>query len=150
MSKPYLLTSVYLNEFVAPAAAPVPPPTTVVWERPLKDVSLTAGVYDSTPTTGCRLHGAGTITGDLGVFHVSGYLTTTGVGGGGATWDEFFPPMAAIPTFHGTFMAIANPGAALLPADISVGLDGTLTLGGGTSLAAGDYLVNFTIACRLA
>lgn len=152
MSRPYLLTSVYLNDLSPAAAAAAPPPATVttVWQRPLTDVSFTAGVFDDTPTIGCRMLGSGTTSTDnLGVFHLSGILVTTGVGGGGATWNGFLPPLAAAPATFGSFMAIENPGAALLPGDISVSLAGSVTLGGGNSLAAGSYAFSFTIACRL-
>lgn len=148
MSRPYLLTSVYLNE--PPPAAAAAATVTSIWEQPLTDVSLTAGVYDNTPTTGCRMRGAGTTSTDnLGVFHLSGIIVTTGVGGGGATWNGFLPRLAAAPATFGSYMAIENPGAALLPGDISVSLLGDVTLGGGNSLAAGSYAFSFTIACRL-
>jgi len=154
MSRPYLLTSVYLNDLSPAAAAAAPPPATVttVWQRPLTDVTVAAGVFDNTPTTGCRMRGSGTTSTDyLGVFHLSGILVTTGGGSAtSATWNRFLPRLAAVPATFGSFMAIENPGAALLPGDISVSLLGDVTLGGGNSLAAGSYAFSFTIACRLA
>jgi hypothetical protein len=94
--------------------------------------------------------GAGTIgTDKLGIFRLSGILVTTGIGGGAVTWVAFLPALSAVPVTHGSAMGIENPTGNLLPFDITVGVDGSVTLGGGNSLAAGSYQFSFTIACVL-
>lgn len=149
--RPQQLVSVYLNESASASSAPAPPGNVVsVWSEPLTDGPLTAGVFDNTPGTGCRMLGAGTIgTDKLGIFRLSGILVTTGIGGGAVTWVAFLPALSAVPVTHGSAMGIENPTGNLLPFDITVGVDGSVTLGGGNSLAAGSYQFSFTIACVL-
>lgn len=128
---------------------------TLTFENALIDASSeTGGMFDITPTN-CRMQGAGTITGKLGVFRLSGDLRAFNGGPGSVIWDAFLPPLAVAPSTFGYLLAAQRGNFYRLTADIVVALDGSVTLSNAIILGAeGSYpnafRFDFTISCQLA
>lgn len=153
--RPTQLVSVYLNEDNLTGGGSSPTPSTLTFENALIDASSeTGGMFDITPTN-CRMQAAGTITGKLGVFRLSGDLRAFNGGPGSVTWDAFLPPLAVAPSTFGYLLSAQRGNFWRLTADIIVALDGSVTLANATIVGAeGTYpnafRFDFTISCQLA
>lgn len=144
--RPAQLVSLYLNE------GPSPTPSTLTFEKVLTDASSeSGGMFDITPSTGCRMQAAGTITGKLGVFKLSGFLVTVGDGTASVTWSSFLPPMAAVPLTHGLVLGRIDQSAFSCFGEVIVAVDGSVTIANAsTVIGAATYSFDCTISCQLA
>lgn len=97
------------------------------------------------------MQAAGTITGKLGVFKLSGFLVTVGGGTASVTWSSFLPPMAVVPSTHGLVLARIGQSAFSCFGDVVVALDGSVTVANAsTVIGAATYAFDCTISCQLA
>lgn len=150
--RPTQLVSVYLNEDNLTGGGSSPTPSTLTFENALIDASSeTGGMFDITPSTGCRMQAAGTITGKLGIFKLSGFLVTVGGGTADVTWTAFLPPMAVVPSTHGLVLGRVGQNAASCFGDVVVALDGSVSIvNASTVFGANTYAFECTISCQLA
>lgn len=151
--RPTQLVSVYLNEDNLSGGGSSPTPSTLTFENALTDASFeSGGMFDVTPSTGCRMQAAGTITGKLGVFKLSGFLVTVGGGpSASVTWTSFLPPMAVVPSTHGLVLARIGQSSFSCFGEVVVAVDGSVTIANAsTVIGAATYSFDCTISCQLA